>query len=400
VSPWLRIFAPFAAGYYLSYLLRNVNAIIAPDLTREIGVSASDLGLLTSAYLLAFGAFQLPLGLLLDRYGPRRVESALLVIAAVGSAAFAFATNLTELALSRSLIGLGVSSCLMASFKAFSLWFPPERQASLNAAVMAAGGLGALTATTPIGWVLPLAGWRGVFAALAVCALLTAAAIFSTPEKRAEGQRETIAAQLRGLAGIVRSRVFWRFAPQTTAVVGGFMAIQGLWAVPWLMNFNGQSREGAAFHLLLTSGAMLAGFLAIATFATRLQRRGVRLEAVLKTGVGLGLIASVAIVFGFGHTYLMWFCLGLVFSVSNLAYALLCSHFPVRLAGRANTALNLATFAGAFGLQWGFGALVDRLFEAGMTSKDAYQWSYGLLLALQLLSYAWFVLSGRAGSRA
>ncbi len=398
-SSQLRVFAPFAAGYYLSYLLRNVNAIVAPDLTREVGISATDLGLLTSAYLLAFGAFQLPLGLLLDRYGPRRVESALLVVAAAGSAAFALATNLTELALARGLIGLGVSACLMASFKAFSLWFPPERQASLNAAVMAAGGLGALTATTPVSWALPMAGWRGVFAALSVCVLLAAAGVWCTPEKRADSQRETLAAQLQGLLGIFRSRMFWRFAPQTTAVVGGFMAVQGLWAVPWLMNFNGQSREGAAFHLLLTSSAMLLGFLSIATSVTRLQRGGIHPETILKTGMGIGLVVTAAIVLGLGHTYLLWFCLGLVFSVGNLAYALLCSHFPIRFAGRVNTALNLTTFAGAFGLQWGFGVLVDSFAGAGIATKDAYQWSYGVLLVLQVLGYGWFLFGGRAGAR-
>jgi hypothetical protein len=115
--------------------------------------------------------------------------------------------------------------------------------------------------------------------------------------------------------------------------------------------------------------------------------------------MGLGLLVTAAIVFDFGHTYLTWFGLGLVFSVGNLAYALLCSHFPVRLAGRANTALNLATFAGAFGLQWGFGALVDRLLGAGLVAKEAYQWSYGVLLALQVVSYAWFVIGGRISSR-
>ena len=145
INPWPRVFLPFAAGYYLSYLLRNVNAVIAPELTRDLGVSAADLGLLTSAYLLAFGLVQLPLGLLLDRYGPRRVEAALLLIAASGCALFALGADLGQLAMARALIGLGVSACLMASFKAFSLWFPAERQASLNAAVMAAGGLGALS---------------------------------------------------------------------------------------------------------------------------------------------------------------------------------------------------------------------------------------------------------------
>jgi predicted MFS family arabinose efflux permease len=396
MNPWLRIFAPFAAGYYLSYLLRNVNAVIAPELIRDLGVSASDLGLLTSAYLLAFGAFQLPLGLLLDRYGPRRVEATLLLIAAAGCASFAFAASLGGLVTARALIGLGVSACLMASFKAFSLWFPAERQASLNAAVMAAGGLGALTATTPLGWMLPLTGWRGVFLGLAALALLAAAGIFSTPEKQKVGAGETVAEQLRGLGEILKSRAFWRFAPQTAMIVGGFMAVQGLWAVPWLMHFNGLSRDAAAFHLLLTGIAMLAGFLAIAFFVIPLQRRGIPPQRILLIGMGLGVAVNAAIVLDLLPSQAAWFMLGLVFSVGNLAYALLQAQFPAGLAGRVNTALNLGAFAGAFGLQWGFGAGVDLLLTNGLAQREAYQWTFGALVLLQTASYGWFALGARS----
>ena len=150
VNPWVRVFLPFAAGYYLSYLLRTVNAVIAPELTRELTLTAADLGLLTSAYLLAFAAFQIPLGLLLDRYGPRRVEAGLLLVAAAGTLLFAIGRSPFELTVARGLIGLGVSSCLMAAFKGFAQNFPAERQASLTGAIMASGGLGALTASLPL----------------------------------------------------------------------------------------------------------------------------------------------------------------------------------------------------------------------------------------------------------
>jgi MFS family permease len=392
MNPWARVFLPFAAGYYLSYLLRNVNAIIAPELTRDLAVSAADLGLLTAAYLLAFGAFQLPLGILLDRYGPRRVEAALLLIAAAGCGLFALAEGLAGLTTARALIGLGVSACLMASFKAFSLWFPAERQASLNAAVMAAGGLGALTATTPLGWMLPLAGWRGLFVGLAVLALLAAAAIFSTPEKAQKvGAGETVTEQLRGLGTILASPAFWRFAPQTAMIVGGFMAVQGLWAVPWLMSFNGLTRESAALHLLFTSIAMLAGFLAIAFFVIPLKRRGIPPERILAVGMGLGVAVNAAIAFDLLPTQLSWFLLGLVFSVGNLAYALLQAQFAPGLAGRVNTALNLGAFAGAFGLQWGFGAGVDLLAASGFARREAFQWTFVTLVLLQAASYGWFL---------
>ncbi len=398
MNPWLRVFAPFAVGYFLSYLLRNVNAVIAPELTRDLALSAADLGLLTSAYLLAFGTFQLPLGLLLDRYGPRKVEASLLVVAALGALAFASSGSLPGLTGGRALIGLGVSACLMASFKAFSLWFPAERQASLNAAVMAAGGLGALTATTPIGWALPLLGWRGIFVVAAVLAMLVAGLIFSTPEKPAAGHRETLGEQLAALGGIFRSRVFWRFAPQTATVVGGFMALQGLWAVPWLMQVDGYSRDAAAFHMLLTSGAMLLGFLTIAAFVVRLKRMGMEPETILTVGMGIGIVVTLLILLGIGPSHLLWFVLGLVFSVGNLAYALLCAHFPRELSGRVNTALNLGAFIGAFGIQWGIGALVDLLGARGIPTVEAYRWAFGALIAVQTASYGWFLFGARAAS--
>ena len=248
INPWKRIFAPFAVGYFLSYLLRNANAVISPELTQDLGLTATDLGLLTSVYMLAFGAFQLPLGILLDRFGPRRVEAALLLICAAGAALFGLGDGMPQLTLARAMIGLGVSACLMASFKSFSLWFPIERQASLNAAIMAAGGLGALAASSPLGALLPVLGWRGIFYALAAITLLVSLLIYTTPEKPGSAQRETLGQQLAGLGAIFRSRAFWRFAPQTTMIVGGFMALQGLWAVPFMMTVNGMTRQAAAFH--------------------------------------------------------------------------------------------------------------------------------------------------------
>jgi predicted MFS family arabinose efflux permease len=395
VNLWLRIFLPFAAGYYFSYFLRNVNAVIAPELTRELGVSAADLGLLTSAYLLAFGAVQLPLGLALDRWGARRVESTLLLIAAAGCALFAMGTSLTQLAVARALIGLGVSACLMASFKAFGQWFGLERQASLNAAIMAAGGLGALTASTPLSWAIPAFGWRAVFIALAIAGVAVAAGIFSTPEKASGGTAVPLRQQVAGLVGVLTSRAFWRYAPQSTLIIGGFMALQGLWAVPWLMNFSGLTRELAAHHLLLMAGGMLTGFLGIAFGVNRVAKLGLGPERLLMGGMGLGLLATLLIVLGVGPSEPLWLALGLVFSVGNLAYALLQANYGPELAGRVNTALNLMVFIGAFGIQWGFGAAVDALRAAGQAPREAFQITFGGLLALQLASWLWYLADRR-----
>lgn len=390
---WARIVPAFAIGYFLSYGLRTVNAVIAPELTRELGLAAADLGLLTSAYFLAFGLFQLPLGLLLDRFGPRRVEAALLLVAALGCVIFAVGQDLATLTAGRALIGLGVSACLMASFKCFHQWFAADRQPSLTGTIMVAGGLGALTASVPVAALLPVLGWRGVFVALAVVAMLVAALLMLLVPEHDSGEAPApLGAQLRGVGEIFTGAVFWRFAPLAAFNIGGFMAVQGLWAVPWLMTVGGVSRDAAAEHLLWMGLAMLVGFLIIAVGAGWLARRGVSSGRLLAGGLGLGVAGFAAIVFGLLPGVLAWPLLGLSFSMANLAYPMLAGQFPPQLAGRANTALNLAVFIGAFGLQWGIGAAVSAATAAGRSPEEALRLSFTCLLVAQLAAWLWFFL--------
>ncbi|MBL8416978.1 MAG: MFS transporter [Dechloromonas sp.] len=393
---WQRLFLPFAAGYFLSYLYRTANAVIGPVLARDLGLGDNALGLLTSTYFLAFGAAQLPLGMMLDRFGPRRVESALLLIAAAGAAAFAWSDTLSGLAIGRALIGLGVSACLMASFKAFSQWFPPERQASLTGWIMASGGLGALAASKPLELALGFAGWREIMLALAVITLLVATALWwFVPDK--EGPKGAgLAEQLAGVRQVFGSRHFWRYAPMGFWMTGGFMAVQGLWATRWMSVIEQLDRNAIAARLTWMSGAMLAGFLFMGFFATLLVRRGVKLErvylgAMLAAIVSLGAITLFP---GRGSDWL-WPVLGACFSLSNIAYSLVAQTFPPALSGRANTALNLLVFAGAFGLQWGFGALVDLLQAAGWTADSAFRTGFLTLLGGQIAAFSWLVGCGR-----
>jgi sugar phosphate permease len=128
----LRVFLCFAGAYLLSYAFRSVNAVIAPVLVADMGLSNADLGLLSSAYFVTFASMQLPLGIWLDKYGARKTESALLLFAAAGAAIFAMSTSLSGLWIGRALIGVGVSSCLMAPFKAYRQWYAPERLSQLT----------------------------------------------------------------------------------------------------------------------------------------------------------------------------------------------------------------------------------------------------------------------------
>lgn len=388
----LQLVLAYAAGYFLSYGLRTINAVIAPELMRDLQLTATGLGLLTSAYFLAFGLFQLPLGLLLDRFGPRRVEAALLLVAAAGCALFALGQSLATLALARALIGVGVSACLMASLKAFTQWFPLARLPSLSATIMVSGALGALSSSVPVEAALPLLGWRGLFVVLAVLLVLVSALLMTLPEHPGFGPGETLQQQLRILGQIFRARVFWRFAPQSFCTLGGFMAIQSLWALPWMTEVNRVTRSEAAQVLFLMSLAMLLGYLFLASCSGWLSRRGVPPLTLLKISLGGALTVSLALLFDLGPPVWLWPLLGLCLSFNNLSYAQLTAAFPVAVAGKVNTAINLIIFFGAFGLQWGFGAVAEGLTTAGLVRADAYRVTFAALLLAQALSFAWFLV--------
>ena len=395
INPWQRIFAPFAVGYFLSYLLRNANAVISPELTRDLGLSAADLGLLTSAYLLTFGAFQLPLGILLDRYGPRRVEAGLLLFCAAGCALFASGIALPQLALGRALIGLGVSACLMASFKAFSLWFPVERQASLNAAIMAAGGLGALAASSPLGAVLPLLGWRGIFYALAALTLIVATLIFTTPDKTTPAAQESLRQQLAGLAAIFASprilalcaadHLHRRRLHGLARLVGGTLADDGEWR---------DARRGRVSSA--ADGRRPAGRLSRHRLLRHPSgRRRPAARPAVDAGHGRRVAGDAGDRPGSGPKLVALAGARAGVSVGNLAYALLTAQFPLTLAGRANTALNLGAFVGAFGIQWLFGVAVDSFQSGGLDAPSSYRASLTGLLVLQTAGWLWFIIAGR-----
>ncbi len=400
----LRVFIPFALGYFLSYLYRTVNAIIAPNLVADLHLDPANLGLLTSAYFLSFAAFQLPLGMLLDRFGPRRVEAALLLFAALGAFVFARAESLTVLILGRALIGLGVSACLMAAFKAFVIWFPAERLPLANGVQMVSGGLGALAATTPIEAALHFTDWRGVFLLLGVLTLLAGLCVFFVvPERDRSNSVETLGEQLGNIRLIFTSMTFWRIAPWALLCQATFLAIVGLWSGPWLRDVAGYDRADVADTLFSISVAMIAGFLVLGALAERLSRRGIRTMTVALFGMGGFALVQIPLVLQWTFSpRLLWMLFGFLGTSSILPYAVLSQSFPRHLSGRANTALNLLVFAAAFGAQWGIGAIINLWPEsaAGGFNRAGYQAGFGILTALQLLAALWYWAAGKRASSA
>ncbi|MDK9707460.1 MAG: MFS transporter [Desulforhopalus sp.] len=393
----LRVFLPFAAGYFLSYLYRVVNAVIAPDLIADTGIGPSALGMLTAVYFITFASFQLPLGVLLDRYGPRRVEAALLLIAALGALIFSSATQLFGLVLGRACIGLGVSACLMAAFKAYTLWFEKAKWPLINGLQMAAGGLGALAATSPVEAALKITDWRGVFMGLAILTLAAAGAVFLiVPEKPGLNEKkENLNNQILGIKEIFTSRMFWRTAPLTTASQAAFMAIQGLWAGPWLTHIGKLSRAEVADTLFWVAAAMVAGFIILGTLAERLSRRGIGVAITAVVGMSLFMLVQVLLmVQPTGWLFPLWLAFGFLGTSGVVAYSALSQDFPVHLSGRVTTALNLLVFVAAFVAQWAVGAIIG-LFTVDVgqaLTVTGFNAGFGLLLLFEFAGLVNFLV--------
>ena len=397
-----RVFVPFALGYFLSYAFRMGNAIIATDLTAELGLSAASLGLLTSAYFLPFAAFQLPLGLLLDRFGPRRTETALLVVAAGGAFVFASASTISGLIVGRALIGLGVSACLMSAFKAYVMWFPHARLPMINGLQMAVGGLGAIAATRPIELLLQFLSWREIFvlggsAALAV-ALIVWLVVPHTASRANESPGDD--AGLDGLWRVISDRRFYGIAPLTAITSGTMMAIQGLWATSWMMDVAALERAQAANVLALMTGALIVGYLVIGKFAEWLSYRGTPTITTAVSVMALGLVPQSVIIAGITDAVsLTWMVYGFLSSATILTYAGLVQQFPKKVAGRVITAQNVCTFLSAFFAQWGLGLIINEWPSIdGSYLETGYGYGFGLLLALQGIALIWYVIAQRQNS--
>lgn len=395
----LRVFLPFALGYFLSYLFRVINAILAPNLAADIGVDPSELGLLTGTYFITFAAFQLPLGVLLDRFGPRKVEAILLFFAAAGALIFANATTLSGLVIGRGLIGLGVSACLMAAFKAFVVWFPAQQLPRINGFQLAAGGLGAITATTPVEMALSVTDWRGVFTALAVITLAVAIVIFIiVPEKKTELRHPGLGEQIRGAWSVFKSLTFWRIAPLAITSQSTFLSVQSLWAGPWLRDIAGMDRTEIARVLLLIYTAIAFGYATIGMLTVRLNRIGISSAKVAITGIVLFALNFLLIILQFEKLAApLWTIFGFLGTSGTLIYAVLSQRFPGHLIGRVNTLLNLMIFVFSFSAQWATGVIINLwpVTSTGGYAPQGYRIAFSIMFFIQLFAFAWFWLSGR-----
>lgn len=399
-----RIFIPFALGYFLSYLYRVVNSIIAGDLSTDLDLNATELGFLTSAYLITFAVIQLPLGVLLDKYGPRRIEAFLLLFAALGAAIFATATSFNMLVIGRALIGLGVSACLMAAFKSFVQWFPADRLPLANGLHMTAGGLGVLCASSPTAWLLETLVWRDLFWILAIATLLVAIIIFfAVPDKPSvikslPDKKIDLASHIGGIFHILSDRYFWRIIPVAVSTQAAALALIGLWTGPWFRDIAGFNEAEVANSLFLIAVSMIVGYIVIGYIAYFFSKRGINSMTIALVGMTAFILTQMILVFHpvyFARS--TWMLFGFFSTSSILTYAALSQRFLAQYAGRANTALNFLVFVVGFFTQWGIGAVIDTFPSGndGSYSPEGYQQVFIYLIMAQMICLGWYALSRR-----
>jgi MFS family permease len=389
------IIIPFTCGYFLTAFFNQVNAVIAPYIMADIGLTSNTLGFMTSIYLLCFAFFQLPLGLLLDHYGPRRVQLCLFMVAAIGILTFATAHSVWQLTLGRAIIGLGLAAGLMAGFKAIRDWYPKEKIPLMNSIMMSCGTLGALFSTSPTEYILMLMSWQKLLMLIAILTVAVGFLIFVVAKDSATASVDmSLKQQIRSLGVVYKSKYFWKIAPLAASCFAINMSMVGLWSGIWFTKVAKFTSLESAHHLFAISVALILGIIFNGFIANKVMTvLKLPITVVISVGLILFIIIQLVIVLGpYPGSYLLWFLFGLLGRSVTLSYAALSQYFPAHYAGKAITAVNLIMFLTAFLMQYIIGLTVHLLLMINSVSTSiAYKTTFLLMIIIQLFTFIWFV---------
>lgn len=385
------VFVAFVCGYITSNFLRSANAVISPNLMNDIGLTADQLGLMTSLYYITFAAIQLPMGAALDRYGSRLVIPILLIPTIVGTLIYANAEVFWHVALGRLLIGVGTAGGLMGAVKTFGNWVPSNRLATTTTSLVAIGSVGGLLSTTPMALVNEAYGWRVIFVGSSIFVAFTAFLIWSITRDTPEGvaPTRTTGNPFAGYGDIYRTTDFLRLTPIYFSQLGTLLAVQTLWAGPFAYDVARFTPAQTGFALLTMGLGTVAGYAVSGPLADKWGTTHVIVSAqivmlsMLLYFVFLPLAPTTFVV---GGIYAL-FGFGASANVVMLPQAR--RMFAPQMSGRAAVALNIFGFLGGFVVQWLMGLVINAFGrdDQGYYLTAGYQTAFVIPLIIGIIAF-------------
>jgi MFS family permease len=374
----------------LSQFFRSTIAVLAPHMTGELGATPAELGRLSATWFYAFALAQIPVGVALDRFGPRRCAAVGLAVTALGAVLFGSASDLTAAHAALALLGLGCSPLYMATVVVMARDFAPQRFATLNGLVVALSNVGLVLSATPLAALDLWLGWRGaLWLAAAITAALAVAMAFSARGEK-PGAPEPLGRVVAGIASVARHRPLWALLPFSFVCSGVILATRGVWAGPYLDHVHaiGPIERGhvlAGMVVALACGNLLFGWLSARLGSPKPFVAGLACLGVAATG-GLALFPAMA-------TELAILSL-LAIGFYGASYALVIAHgrafFPPGKEGRGATFLNFVNFLGTAVWQTATSTALGHAIDAGTSVPGGYGWVFAVLamaLALSTLHY-------------
>ena len=389
------IFFVFACGYFISALLRAITATLSPLLTSEFNLTAGDLGLLAGGYFLGFASMQIPLGYLLDKHGPKKIVSSFLLIAIIGTVAFALAQSFSGLLISRILIGVGVSACLMGPLTGYRIWFADEYQQRANAWMLMVLSMGFVFSTLPVQILLPIIGWRWIFGLIAILILIVIVlTLLFIPKWGTENNNQETSAG--SLTDVWKNKFFRSTIPLGLFNYGGMVAIQTLWAGPWMVRVAGYTPLESATGLFWINVTMLFAFFIFGYILPKITKLGIESMKLMKLGLPISYLSLLVIIIlgenaGALH-FTIYILTSIVLTLTQPAVAL---SFPTSLAGKSLTSFNLLIFVGTFVMQWGIGLIIDFCQFLGREEVQSFKISFTVYLIICILSYLYFIFKNK-----
>ncbi|MFQ5984599.1 MAG: MFS transporter [Alphaproteobacteria bacterium] len=393
----VRLVATLCATYVISQFYRSSVAVIAPDLMREVRLSAEAMGMLTGAFFLAFALAQIPIGVLLDRYGPRRTIPALLVLAVAGALLFAAAAGLIGLTFARALMGLGCAGVLMGSLVVCSRWFPVDRFATLAAVLIGVGSAGNLLATSPLAGAAEALGWRAAFVAMgaitAGLGLLYFVVVRDAPPGHPFHRKtpETLGESLRGLREVLATPGLSHVFAISFVVYGTLASVLALWGGPYLHDVHGLDGIGRGNVLLAMALALIAGTACFGPLDRLLDtRKRIVLAGAFASAAVFALLALVPRP-PLWQVTVLFVLLGFLSPYGVVVMAHSRALFPERLVGRGITTVNMAVFIGVAVLQLATGLIVGAFPTTdGAAPEAAYRLVFAFLGAVLLIAALYY----------